>query len=144
MAASNRCCVTVPSYSYIQDSISSDLLQNIETMARTSAWSSGGYILATGGACHGSVDFWVIERTDQGAPFVSGSLSINGHETTVTLVTISREMVMTGGKDGIIMLWHLSKDVNDHATLSNRPYQLLRGHTSKLQVEALIKHAKPR
>ena len=39
---------------------------------------------------------------------------------------------MTGGKDGIIMLWHLSKDVNDHATLSNRPYQLLRGHTSKI------------
>ena len=84
------------------------------------------------GAYHGSVDFWVIERTDQGAPFVAGSLSINGHETTVTLVTISREMVMTGGKDGIIMLWHLSKDVNDHATLSNRPYQLLRGHTSKI------------
>ena len=30
------------------------------------------------------------------------------------------------------MLWHLSKDANDNATLSNRPYQILRGHTSAL------------
>ena len=67
-------------------------------------------------------------RTDGSVHHLSGSLSINGHETTATLVTISREMVMTGGKDGIIMLWHLSKDVNDHADLVNRPYQLLRGH----------------
>ena len=49
MPVSNRCCVTVPSYSYIEDSISSDLPQNIVTISRTSAWSSGGYILAAGG-----------------------------------------------------------------------------------------------
>lgn len=58
-------------------------LKKYEMLSRVTAWSSGGFILGTGGACHGSVEFWVIERTDEGAPYISGSLSINGHETTM-------------------------------------------------------------
>ena len=52
--------------------------------------------------------------------------------------TISREMkcpynfVLTGSNDGIVMLWHLSKDGNNNATISNRPYQILRGHTDSI------------
>eukprot|EP00943_MAST-04B_sp_MAST-4B-sp1_P006442 g6442.t1 len=123
---------TVPALSDGAGIVSKMPLKNNEMLSRATAWSSGGYIFATGGACHGSVEFWVIERTDEGAPFISGSLSINGHETTVTLVTISREVVLTGSNDGIVMLWHLSKDGNNNATISNRPYQILRGHTDAI------------
>ena len=125
-------CTVVPSLSDGVGTLMAAPLKKYEMLSRVTAWSSGGFILGTGGACHGSVEFWVIERTDEGAPYISGSLSINGHETTVTLVTISREIVLTGSQDGVAMLWHLSKDANDNATLSNRPYQILRGHTSAL------------
>ena len=125
-------CTVVPSLSDGVGTMMAAPLKKYEMLSRVTAWSSGGFILGTGGACHGSVEFWVIERTDEGAPYISGSLSINGHETTVTLVTISREIVLTGSQDGVAMLWHLSKDANDNATLSNRPYQILRGHTSAL------------
>ena len=102
-------------------------------------WSSGGYILATAGAPHGGVELWALDRNQSGAMYVDGAMSVSGHEASVTTVVISREIILTGSADGMVMLWHLSKGANNLATLSNRPFQLLRGHSGTITSASLNK-----
>jgi hypothetical protein len=104
----------------------------LSRLSKLTKWSSGGYILATGGANNCSIEFWVLERNSDGRMFIDGSMAINGHEAVVTTIEINREIILTGDEDGLVMLWHLLPGSNNRATLSNRPFQILRGHTSEI------------